>query len=78
MQRVELPAKEVDKVVVNDCGVRLKFYGLIIELVIEVGPMVLFLLIRNIDAVEVSQHALVCVEASVDVESVFMDNGCMI
>jgi len=75
---VYLTPEEVNKLIVDDGSVRLEFYGLSVQFIIEPHPVILFAVLRNIDAMEVTEHALVRIETPVDIKLVFVDGGCMI
>ena len=76
--RVDFTAKEVNGRAIDYGSVRFKFYGLSVQFIIEVLPPILFTVIRNINAMEVSKHTFIGVEASMDVKFVFVNSRCMV
>jgi hypothetical protein len=63
---------------IYDCTVRFEFYLLSLAFIVEFDPPILLYLLADIDAVEISQHALVSVKTTVHVEPVLEHDSCMI
>jgi hypothetical protein len=55
-----------------------KFYRFSVAFIVDVCPPVLLNLLADIDRIEVSQHALISIEASMNVQLALVHNSDMI
>lgn len=73
-----LASEEIDGGSIDDCSVRFELNWLALTLIGKLDPSIFLHFFTDVDAVEVSRHALIGVEAAVDVEFILEDDCCMI